>query len=90
MSVPRKPHRKQLLSTTPRPAFEAGWPDNDPEAVPPVLTPGTAVCPTCGRALFPPQASLVLDFLVTAQDALGTAHEAIGTLKATVERLVAP
>jgi hypothetical protein len=48
------------------------------------------VCPTCGRALFPPQASLVLDFLVTAQDALGTAHEAIGTLKATVERLVAP
>jgi hypothetical protein len=80
-----------MISTTPLPAdVELTFPANDDEPVPPVLTPGTAVCPTCGRALFPPQASLVLDLLVTAQDALGTAHEAIGTLKATVERLVAP
>jgi hypothetical protein len=90
MIIPRKPHRKQLLSPTPPSPFEAGWSDNDPEPVPPGFAPGTAVCPTCGRALFPPHASMVLDLLVTAQDALGTAHEAIGTLKATVEKTVVP
>jgi len=57
------------------------WPDDDPE-------PGAATCPTCGRALFPPTASAVLDLLVTAHEALWTAHEAIGTLKAVVERAV--
>lgn len=60
-----------------------GWPDPDPE-------PGSAVCPTCGRPLFPPQASAVLDLLLAADEAIGTARAAIGTLKAVVERTVVP
>ena len=86
MTVPRKSHPKQHPGTTPLPHVEAAWPDNDPEPVPAVCVPGPAVCPTCGRALFPPQASLVLDLLLTAQDALGTAQACIGTLKDVVER----
>jgi hypothetical protein len=49
MTVPHHDPHKQLPNTALPPDVELTFPANDDAPVPPVLTPGTASCPTCGR-----------------------------------------